>query len=118
MNQIISSAKQTMSSREIADLVGLRHDNVKRTIKSLAKNEVIQLPQIEEVKNHLGQTVTVFQVCKRDSFVVAQLSPEFTARRLLIAGRSLSHSGVSRFLNRSPKRFASPRNPQPTYRAY
>lgn len=35
---------------------------------------------IGEVKNHLGQTVIVYQVCKRDSFVVvAQLSPEFTA---------------------------------------
>lgn len=70
----------TMSSQEIADLVTVRHDSVKRTIERLAEKGAIQLPPLEEVKNHLGQTVSVFQVCKRDSFVVvAQLSPEFTA---------------------------------------
>lgn len=70
----------TMSSQEIAELVGKRHDNVKRTIETLIERKTIQLPQIEEVKNHLGQTVEQYQVCKRDSFVVvAQLSPEFTA---------------------------------------
>ena len=69
-----------MSSQEIADLVGKRHDNVKRTIETLVERGTIQLPQIEEVKNHLGQTVEQYQVGKRDSFVVvAQLSPEFTA---------------------------------------
>ncbi|WP_082069895.1 Rha family transcriptional regulator [Pseudomonas avellanae] len=82
MHQMISSNQQTMSSREIADLVGLRHDNVKRTIESLAKSEVIQLPQIEEVKNHRRQTVTAYRIGKRDSFVVvAQLSPEFPGPR-------------------------------------
>lgn len=71
----------TMSSREIADLVEKRHDNVRRTIETLAERGVIQLPQIEEVKNHLGQTVTEYRIGKRDSYViVAQLSPEFTAR--------------------------------------
>jgi len=70
----------TMSSQEIAELVNKRHDNVKRTIETLAERKTIQLPQFEEVKNHLGQTVEQYQVCKRDSFVVvAQLSPEFTA---------------------------------------
>lgn len=70
----------TMSSQVIAELVGKRHDNVKRTIETLVDRKTIQLPQNEEVKNHLGQTVEQYQVCKRDSFVVvAQLSPEFTA---------------------------------------
>lgn len=69
-----------MSSQEIADLVGKRHDNVKRTIETLVERGTIQLPQNEEVKNHLGQTVEQYQIGKRDSFVVvAQLSPEFTA---------------------------------------
>ena len=79
--QLIQSPNLTMGSREIAELVGSRHDNVKRTIQTLADRGVIQLPQTEEVKNHLGQSVSGYQVCKRDSFVVvAQLSPEFTAR--------------------------------------
>lgn len=73
----------TMNSREIAELTGKRHDNVRRTIESLARSRVIQLTQIEEVKNHLGQSVDVYvfkgEQGKRDSLVVvAQLSPEFT----------------------------------------
>lgn len=71
----------TMSSREIAELVGVRHDSVKRTIERLAEKGVIQLPPLVDVKNHLGQTVQEYRVGKRDSYViVAQLSPEFTAR--------------------------------------
>lgn len=74
----------TMSSQEIAELVGKRHDNVKRTIETLAERKTIQLPQIEEVRNHLGQSVEQYLFSgergKRDSLVVvAQLSPEFTA---------------------------------------
>jgi phage regulator Rha-like protein len=70
-----------MSSREIAELLESRHDNVKRTIENLAHQGVIQLPQAEEVKNHLGQRVVEYRVGKRDSYViVAQLSPQFTAR--------------------------------------
>nr|DAJ88961.1 MAG TPA: hypothetical protein [Caudoviricetes sp.] len=73
----------TMSSQEISELVGKRHDNVKRTIETLADRKIIQLPQIEEVKNHLGQAVEQYLFSgdkgKRDSLVVvAQLSPEFT----------------------------------------
>lgn len=71
----------TMSSQEIADLVESRHDNVKTAIERLAARGVIQLPALQEVRNHLGQAVSVYQLEKRDSYVVvAQLSPEFTAR--------------------------------------
>ena len=70
----------TMSSQEIADLVGSRHDKVKQSIDRLAHRGTIQLPPLGEVINHLGQGVAVYLVGKRDSFVVvAQLSPEFTA---------------------------------------
>lgn len=79
MNLVTSNAP-TMSSQEIADLVGSRHDKVKQSIERLAARGAIQLPPLGEVRNHLGQTVEQYQVCKRDSFVVvAQLSPEFTA---------------------------------------
>lgn len=72
---------QTMTSREIADLVELRHDNVCRTIQNLAAESIIRLPQIEEVKNDQNQTVKQYRIGKRDTFViVARLSPAFTAR--------------------------------------
>lgn len=78
-----STAPVTMSSREIAELVGLRHDNVKRTIESLASKGVITLPQLEEVPNDGPgpKVIATYKVGKRDSYViVAQLSPEFTAK--------------------------------------
>lgn len=74
-------SRTTMSSRDMAELVGLRHDNVKRTIDSLALKGVIGSPQIEEYLDSLRRPAKQYLVGKRDSFiVVAQLCPEFTAR--------------------------------------
>lgn len=79
--QLSSSVNPAMSSLEISELVESRHDKVKQSIERLSARGVIQLPPVGEVKNHLGQTVSVYLVGKRDSYiVVAQLSPEFTAR--------------------------------------
>ena len=81
MKELMNVNVLTMSSDEMAKLTETRPDNVKRTIETLVARGTIQHPQIEEVKNHLGQTVKLYQVRKRDSFiVVAQLSPEFTGR--------------------------------------
>ena len=82
MNALMNTAAAlTMSSLEISDLVESRHDNVKVTIERLAARGVIQLPALQEVRNHIGQIVSVYPLEKRDSYVVvAQLSPEFTAR--------------------------------------
>lgn len=83
MNSLMNTNNNTvrMSSRDIADLVESRHDDVKRSIERLAERGAIQLPPMADVKNHLNQSVTVYMVGKRDSYVVvAQLSPEFTAR--------------------------------------
>jgi len=78
-------APLTMSSREIAEVVGSRHDSVKRTILRLVERGVIQQPPMVEAEkiNDLGLTqyVQEYHLVKRDSFiVVAQLCPEFTAR--------------------------------------
>ena len=81
--------KPSMTSIEIAELVGKRHDNVKRTIETLAESGVIVRPQIEDEPkiDVMGRSrlIQVFRFSdeqgKRDSIiVVAQLSPEFTAR--------------------------------------
>lgn len=82
MNVLMNTAAAlTMSSLEISDLVESRHDNVKVAIERLAARGVIQLPALQEVRNHIGQIVSVYPLEKRDSYVVvAQLSPEFTAR--------------------------------------
>lgn len=82
MNDLAIQSKPTMSSREIAELTGIRHDNVMRACRGLKDSGVS--PQIEEtpyVLAHNGQTYKEFQLSKRDSLVlVARLSPEFTAR--------------------------------------
>lgn len=80
-HSLLAGQVLTMSSQEIADLVQSRHDKVKQSIERLAAKGTIQLPPMGEVRNHLGQAVVVYLVGKRDSYVVvAQLSPEFTAR--------------------------------------
>jgi len=80
----LTQANVSITSREIADLVEKRHDNVKRTIETLVNQRVIESPQIEEIPT-ATRPVTIYRFTgeqgKRDSIVVvAQLSPEFTAR--------------------------------------
>lgn len=77
-----------MTSIEIAELVDSRHDSVKRTIERLAEGGVISPPPSVEVKIQRERRLEASQAYifegekgKRDSIVVvAQLSPEFTAR--------------------------------------
>lgn len=85
---LAANAAVTMSSREIAELVGSRHDDVKRSIERLAQRGVIVHPPMadEHGEDSLGRTriTSVYEFSgeqgKRDSIVVvAQLSPEFTA---------------------------------------
>lgn len=76
----------TMSSLDIAGLVRSRHDNVKRTIERLVVTGVISQPPMEDGERSANGVVTKVYVFKgdrgkRDSIiVVAQLSPEFTAK--------------------------------------
>lgn len=79
----IANAATTMSSREIAELLGSRHDSVKRTIERLADKCTISFtPSVGTSHEGAGaRSVEVLLVNERDSYiVVAQLSPEFTAR--------------------------------------
>ena len=89
MNELINSNAIKMTSIEIAELVGSRHDKVKQSIERLAVRGVIRNPPmvVFEKINNLGLLrgveAYVFEgeQGKRDSIiVVAQLCPEFTAR--------------------------------------
>ena len=87
MSDLILSQIQ-MTSLEIAELVESNHADVRRSIERLAERGVIQLPPTAKVENPQSRSnnnkveVYIFDHDhKRDSFVVvAQLSPEFTAR--------------------------------------
>lgn len=83
--QLINNQSMTMSSREIADLVGARHDSVKRTIERLSDGVISKPPLVDGEKSANGVIEKLFvfsgEQGKRDSIiVVAQLCPEFTAR--------------------------------------
>jgi phage antirepressor YoqD-like protein len=81
MDLIRTNQAPTMTSREMADLVEKRHDSVKRTIEALAARGAIGAPHSVEYLDSLNRPAHEYKVGKRDSYViVAQLSPEFTAR--------------------------------------
>ncbi|EOM4877996.1 DNA-binding protein, partial [Escherichia coli] len=90
MNELINGNAIKMTSIEIAELVESRHSNVKVSIDRLVKRGVIKPPALQNTNiiNDLGvitgkRDFYVFEgeQGKRDSIiVVAQLSPEFTAR--------------------------------------
>ena len=73
---------QTMASREIAELVESNHADVKRSIDRMASKGVIPIPPLAGYLDALGRTgQTEYLLDKRSSYIiVAQLSPEFTAR--------------------------------------
>lgn len=73
---------QSMCSVEIAELLESRHADVCRTIERLMEKCVIQgYAPTAYTHPQNGQQYQQYHVSKRDSYViVAQLSPEFTAR--------------------------------------
>lgn len=76
----LSFPTPTMSSREIAELVESNHSDVKRSMERLQERGLITFEPSAE-KSTGGRPSTTYLVNKRDSYiVVAQLSPEFTAR--------------------------------------
>ena len=90
MNNLLKDAKadleldknkeMTMSSREIAELTGKRHDSVKRTMEVLRCKEVVSFTQSVEPTAGGGKPVRILLVNKRNSYiVVAQICPHFTA---------------------------------------
>ncbi|EPR5743933.1 Rha family transcriptional regulator [Escherichia coli] len=89
MNTAIFNDKASMTSVEIAELVGSQHSDVKRSIERLVAKNIIRKPPmaVSEKINNLGFKVQYEHYLfegeqgKRDSIiVVVQLCPEFTAR--------------------------------------
>ncbi len=78
MLSISTQTEMTMSSREIAELLGKQHGHIKVSAERLASRGTIALR--ESNFNHNGNVYTEYHLNKRDSLVlVAQNSPEFTA---------------------------------------
>ncbi len=77
MNMLSANIK-TMTSREIAELTGKRHDNVIQLARKLKACQTLS-PEFQETEFR-GRMLPIAIFDKRDSLVlVARLSPEFTA---------------------------------------
>ena len=80
MSNLVASNAVTMSSREIAELVGSNHSDVKRSAERLSVAQLLTQPLAEFDFEHNGNIYQEYRFNKRDSLVVvARLSPEFTA---------------------------------------
>lgn len=80
--QLLVNEHLTMSSREIADLLGKNHSDIKRSAQRLEAKGLMTQPLADTpyTDNQNGQTYFEYRLNKRDSLVlVAQNSPEFTA---------------------------------------
>lgn len=78
MNQLITATQLTMSTREIAQLLGKQHSNIKISAERLAENGTIALQGSKF--EHCGNWYNEWLLNKRDSvLLVAQNCPEFTA---------------------------------------
>jgi phage antirepressor YoqD-like protein len=77
-----AAARRTMTSRELAEIAGKRHDNVMQVCRDMRASGVC--PEIQETPYthpQNGQTYIESVLNERDSYVVmARLSPEFTGR--------------------------------------
>lgn len=89
MNTAIFNGKASMTSLEIAELVGSQHKDVKRSIERLMDKRIIRSAPMANfeiinnlgLKRNVGAYIFEGEQGKRDSIiVVAQLCPEFTAR--------------------------------------
>lgn len=85
MNILTQSTDTKMTSQQVADLVGSRHDTVKKSIERMIGRGVISKPPMADgikAANGVATQVYIFsgEQGRLDSIVVvAQLSPEFTA---------------------------------------
>lgn len=77
---LIANTEMTMGTREIAELLGKQHSNIKISAQRLAASGVIGTLATQEFL-HNGNIYEEYRLNKRDSLIlVAQNCPEFTAQ--------------------------------------
>jgi phage regulator Rha-like protein len=83
MGQLIEmSDTLTMGTREIAEMLGKNHSDIKRSAERLSEQGIFTQPLAEsDFTNGRGRVYPEYHLNKRDSIIlVAQNCPEFTAR--------------------------------------
>lgn len=79
---VLATPNQTMTTRQIAEVVNSRHADVMRTVDRLIEKSVIQgYAPTAYTHPQNGQTYYEYHINERDSYIiVAQLCPEYTAK--------------------------------------
>ncbi|EKM0161949.1 hypothetical protein PTQ84_001940 [Escherichia coli] len=103
-NEDYSDVRMTL--REISEFIGVRFDNIERSLHRLVNQGVVKLPPMEEVKNHRNQTVKDYVFSGKqgrlDSIVlIAQNVPEMT-RKLVERWDYLENELLKKEENKSP----------------
>ncbi|MGL4754511.1 MAG: hypothetical protein ACRCXB_19225 [Aeromonadaceae bacterium] len=84
---ILGNQQLTMGTREIAEMLGKRHDNIKASAQRLIESGVILTPALQEF-GHRGNTYTEYRMNKRDSLILVAQNCPSSLLSSLIAGRS------------------------------
>ena len=79
---VLATPNQTMTTRQIAEVVNSRHADVMRAVDRLIEKSVIQgYAPTAYTHPQNGQTYFEYHINERDSYIiVAQLCPEYTAK--------------------------------------
>ena len=79
---VLATPTQTMTTRQIAEVVNSRHADVMRAVDRLIEKSVIQgYAPTAYTHPQNGQTYYEYHINERDSYIiVAQLCPEYTAK--------------------------------------
>ena len=96
MNQIATPNQPTMSSREIAELTGKRHDHVMRDIRSMLEElEVTDLSFQASYKDSTGRSLPCFRLPKRECLILVS-GYSVTLRARIIDRWQELESGLAR----------------------
>lgn len=81
MNQLIEmNGQMTMGTKQIAEMLGKNHSDIKRSAERLQSAGALTQPLAELIFEHKGNQYTQYMLNKLDSItLVAQNSPQFTA---------------------------------------
>jgi phage regulator Rha-like protein len=91
MNELTATS-QTMTSREIAELTGKRHDHVMRDLQNLSDQGVIDLPKFGEIaKDAMNRDQTIYRLPKRETLILT--SGYSATQRAVIIDRWLELEG-------------------------
>lgn len=72
MNDLINTNDQTMTLKEITDLLGVRHNDAMKTVEKMAENpEFGTIRKTRSVYNDKGQTIDTYILNKRQSMAAS-----------------------------------------------